>query len=335
MLRILLILVIGLFSFHAEAAKNNTMLTGINLAGAEFGADKLPGVVNQDYIYPTPAVINAYADFGMNVIRVPFRWERMQPELGKLLNPDELKRLDDVVMAADARKVTVILDPHNYGHYRDTLIGDKKVPSKAFAHFWSQMARHYRNQGNIVFGLMNEPNKHTATDWAKIAKEAIQAIRKEGAKQLILVPGTLYSGAHSWHKKAGKKSNAEALAKLRDPRNNMMIEFHHYFDYNYSGTHEDCTPPEVTEAALEPVTKWLKKTKNRGFLGEFGISKTPACLDAMQGALEHLKKNSGVWGGWTYWAASEWFGNYAFNVYPVNPDTYPQLNILHKFLNKK
>ena len=51
-------------------------LTGVNLAGAEFGEGSLPGTYGQHYTYPTHAEVDYFTGIGMNVFRVPFRWER-------------------------------------------------------------------------------------------------------------------------------------------------------------------------------------------------------------------------------------------------------------------
>lgn len=327
--RLLLLLTLLTAPAIAEAAP---MLKGVNLAGGEFAADKIPGEHKKDYIYPTPAMVSDYSKLGMNVIRVPFLWERIQPELGGKLNEADMKHIDSIVDAADTFGVTAILDMHNYGSYRGKLIGSADVPEKAFTHVWTQLTKRYQRHPHVAFGIMNEPHKHNADEWAKIAKAALLAIRSTGAKQLVLVPGTIWTGAHSWNNKVGKLSNAEALAKLKDPAKNMAIEVHHYFDYNYSGTHEDCTPPEVTEAALAPVSAWLKKTGHKGFLGEFGTPKSPACLAALAKALEHMKAHASVWKGWTYWGASEWFGDYPMNVYPPREDKFPQITVLKKYL---
>lgn len=325
---------LGLLVQHPAYAVARPMLTGINIAGAEFAADKLPGVAGKDYLYPSSAILAAYASFGMNTVRVPFLWERIQPALGGPLAPEELQRLDAVVTEAKKLNLSIILDLHNYGAYRGELIGSKAVPLDRFIHVWKLLADHYQKETHVAFGIMNEPNKQDAAEWAGMAKAALLAIRSTGARQTVLVPGTLWSGAHSWNKKAGKRSNAEALAKLRDPANNLLIEFHHYFDYNYSGTHKECTPPAVTEEALLQATRWLKKTRHQGFLGEFGTAKDEACRDALKAALEHLHAHPKLWRGWAYWGASEWFGDYPFNVYPVQPEQFPQLVVLKNALNR-
>lgn len=330
----LLCLLLGLVAFSATAAapQKPKQLKGVNIAGAEFAADKLPGEHAKDYIYPSAAIITAYAEFGVNVIRVPFLWERLQPNIDGKLDEAELARIDDVVRIASERRIKIILDMHNYGSFRGVTIEENTILSHAFARIWVTLAKRYKDNPYVIYGLMNEPYKQTATEWAAIAKEALLAIRATGAKQTILVPGTLYSGAHSWHKKAGKHSNAEALASLRDPANNMLIEFHHYFDYNFSGTHDDCMPPDVAEHSLMIATKWLQKTKHKGFLGEFGATTSQPCREALRAALTHMQKHRKQWAGWTYWGASEWFGDYRFNIYPIRPDKFPQLTVIYEFI---
>ena len=74
------------------------LLTGVNLAGADFGApDKRPGVFGTDYTYPTHAEVDYFVGHGMNVFRLPFNWENLQQKPFANFQPDELARLDDGV----------------------------------------------------------------------------------------------------------------------------------------------------------------------------------------------------------------------------------------------
>ena len=94
----------------------SSLLIGVNLAGAEFAPSKIPGTYNTDYTYPTHAEIDYYASKGMEVIRLPFLWERLQRSEFGALDPSELSRLDDVVNYATSKGLKVDLDPHNYGY---------------------------------------------------------------------------------------------------------------------------------------------------------------------------------------------------------------------------
>ena len=83
--------------------------TGVNLAGAEFGQNNLPGTYNTHYTYPTQAEVDYFRNKGLNTIRLPFRWERLQQSTNANLNAAELNRLHTFVAATTAKAVYVIL----------------------------------------------------------------------------------------------------------------------------------------------------------------------------------------------------------------------------------
>ena len=188
----------------ADAASGRLQFAGVNLAGGEFG--KLPGTYGTDYTYPAPADIDYYVELGFNLIRVPFRWERLQPTLEHLSLPATRQLLTAVVDYAAGKGLHVVLDTHNYARRRladdgwaaDHLIGSKLVPTAAFADFCARLASAFQGTPSVIFGLMNEPWGIEPEEWLVIANEAIAALRREGASQLVLVPGVAYTGAHSW-----------------------------------------------------------------------------------------------------------------------------------------
>src|SRR3954454_21966496 len=96
----------------AMAAEGAPLLCGVNLAGADFGA--LPGLHGREYLYPPSDNIAAYARQGFRVIRLPFKWERLQPDLGAPFEAGEQDRLVRTVQAALTFDLHAILDPHNY-----------------------------------------------------------------------------------------------------------------------------------------------------------------------------------------------------------------------------
>jgi endoglucanase len=300
---------------------------GFNLAGAEFRPQTMPGKHKTDYLWPDSTDIALYANTGALVLRIPLRWERMQRRLHGPLDREELARLDQVVMAAAERNLTIIIDVHNYGQYGGALIGSPQVPVAAFSDFWSRLASHYKDVPNVMFGLMNEPYKQSAAKWAAIARQALLAIRSAGAHQPVLLPGTHWSGAHSWLK-GGKTSNAAAFENFEDPAGTFMFDLHQYLDIDSSGTHATCVSEDIGERRINKVTLWLRANGYHAFLSEFGASAEPLCLKAMKNMLAYMDQNNDVWKGWSYWGASRWFGKYMFNVYPPDPKRYPQLEVL-------
>lgn len=322
---------VGLLTISMSVISAEQMV-GVNIAGAEFNGAKLPGRHFFDYIWPSPEEIKRFSDAGFTVIRVPFLWERMQPELSGPLNTTELQNLDKAVEAAKNNNISIILDPHNYGKYRGNLIGTEAVSVVQFQDFWKKLADRYKSYPNVIFGLMNEPNKQTTEEWATQAQAAIDAIRSTNAKQLILVPGTKWTGAHSWLNAGINPSNADALKSVTDPLNNFAFDMHQYFDYDSSGTHPSCVSEDIGAQRLEKATKWLNETGHHAFLGEFGASSDPVCMKALENTLTYLRQNQNVWIGWSYWAGGKWWGNYMFNIQSLDPDKAPQYAVINKFL---
>ena len=302
-------------------------MLGINLAGAEFGS-AVPGTFGKDYTYPTHQEIDYYASKGMDVIRLPFLWERVQSAENGPLNASELQHIDDVVNYAATKGITVDLDVHNYGQGFGGVIGSTKTPDAAFANLWGQLADHFKGDSNVMFGLMNEPNIQNPSQWEEAANEAIAAIRATGATQEILVPGTAWDGAWTWV----SSGNSTAIGTgVKDPLNNFAFEVHQYLDSDGSGTHNNVVSASVGVDRLQAVTQWAEATGNKLFLGEFGVASDQTSLTALNNMLDFMEQHPQAWQGATYWAGGAWWGNYAFSAEPnsmSNPVDKAQMTVL-------
>ncbi len=301
---------------------------GVNLAGAEFGHNELPGEYNKHYTYPTRSEVDYYVSKGMNVFRLPFRWERLQYQANGPLNAAELSRIKSFVNYAASKGAAVILDPHNYARYYGEVIGGANVPVSAFEDFWAKLATEFKNNPHVLFGLMNEPYGMETELWLADANAAISAIRATGANNLILVPGNAYTGAHSWSSTWYGTANAKVMINVVDPADNYAFEVHQYFDDNSSGTSETCVNATIGSSRLKSFTAWLRANNKRGFLGEFGCSSNDNCLAALDDMLAYIDSNSDVWLGWTYWAGGPWWGSYMYSVEPQNNKDKPQMDVL-------
>jgi endoglucanase len=306
---------------------------GINLSGAEFG--KPGGIVHKDYTYPSDQTVSYFASKGFDTVRLPFMWERLQPKLMKPFDKDEVTRLKDAVELIRSYRMRVILDPHNYARYNEKVIGSKDVPSAAFGDFWARLAKLYPNEHDIVFGLMNEPYRMPVTQWLEAANTATAAIRGEAkADNLILVPGTAWTGAHSWMTPIDGEPNGVAMARFVDPAQNFAFEVHQYLDADSSGTTDGCEGADNAVAAIKSFTAWLKEHGFRGFLGEFGAPAGKVrCIDAVKSMVEVTEENKDVWTGWTYWAAGDWWpAAEPLNIQPTPEGDRPQLKALEGIL---
>jgi len=316
------------------ARADQQFLTGVNIAGAEFNSKKLPGAAGTDYFYPKASTIDHFAAAGMNVIRLPFRWERIQQRLGGDLDVAEYQRLADAVQMATAKKLFVVLDVHNYAAYRDQTIGSTAVPVSAFADLWRRLAEKFKGEPLVGFGLMNEPKGLTTETWLEAANAAIAQIRQTGARNLVFVPGNGWTGAHSWFHKGYGTPNATVMLGVKDPADNYVYELHQYLDSDFSGTHPECRNDQIGVTTLTEVTDWLRRNNKRGFLGEFGAGRDATCLAALENMLTFIDKNRDAWLGWTYWAAGAWPERYFTSVQPVDGVDTLQMKVLLKHVDK-
>ncbi|MFI8739165.1 glycoside hydrolase family 5 protein [Stutzerimonas zhaodongensis] len=309
-------------------------LVGINLAGAEFGADvALPGVYLKQYIYPGEADFKRYAERNLKLVRLPFRWERIQPRLNGELNSVELGRMLATLDHAKKYNMQVILDMHNYYRYHGKMIGSNEVPVSAFADAWRRIAQKVANHPAVYgYGLMNEPHT-TNGKWPAAALAAAKSIRTLDADNWVVIAGDRWSSAFHW------PSYNTQLVKdswMRDPNNNLMFEAHLYFDKDYSGYYTnryEKYDPMIGVVRARPFVEWLTRYRLRGFIGEHGAPDfSPSAVVAMDNLLQYLGQHCIPS---TYWAAGPWWGDYALSLDVKSGKPRPQLPILQKHAANK
>lgn len=292
---------------------------GINIAGAEFGA--LPGRHGYDYFYPTMRDIHYVRSLAFNCVRIPFRWERLQPRLYADFDNNEWQRLQTLVRAATALDMYVVVDPHNYAKRRiegdnwttDYQIGSETIPIGCFEDFWGKLAEHFKDEQRIIFGIMNEPFDISPLEWLDVSNRAIAAIRKTGARNFVLVPGTAYSGAHSWI-----SSGNTVMAKINDPIDHFAIEVHQYLDIDSSGTSRIAVSGSCGSDRLREFQQWARIAGVKAFLGEFAGANDATSLRALADICQEMSANPDVWCGWCAWAAGAyWPSDYMFNLSPT------------------
>ena len=305
-------------------APGGLSLLGVNLSGAEYGTGS--GTEGLDYRYPTGAEMDYWSAQGMDMIRLPVSWERLQPIQGGDLDPTQLAYLDTVVSRAAADGLKVDIDLHDYGFGYGSMVGSAGTPDASLADFWGRMAAHFKASPNVVFGVMNEPYAQTPQQWAQAAQGSVDAIRAAGATQEILVSGTGWDGAHDWT----TNGNSSLVGSVvTDGLSNMAFEVHQYFD-DGSGTSTAVASPTVGPDRLADATAWARATGNHLFLGEFASGSDSASTAALDGTLAYMKANADVWQGGTYWGAG-WQDGYMFDPDPSHGAGSAQAAVLARY----
>jgi aryl-phospho-beta-D-glucosidase BglC (GH1 family) len=281
-------------------------MIGINLSGAEFGGSGTR--YNYDYHYPSASELAYYASAGVQLIRLPVKWERLQPSLDGPLSSTELARLKTFLSDANALGLKVIVDVHNYGRYAGNVIGSASVSAQQFADFWSKMATELKGSPALVgYDLMNEPHDMGGAGiWKGAAQAAVDAIRKVDMNTTIYVEGEGWSAAHTW-----QKYNSGLI--INDPANKLIYEAHQYFDKNNTGTYANSYDADGTYAnigvdRLKPFADWLAGNNLKGFIGEFGVPSDDARWLEVESrfvqAMESYGLSGTAWGGGFWWSSS-------------------------------
>lgn len=280
-------------------------LRGVNLSGGEFG--KVPGKLGHDYIYPSNSLIDQVRERGFGLVRIPFRWERVQPLPYGDLSASDLSQLRRVTEHANALGMVVVLDLHNYARRsvdsRTETVGTPALPAAALADFWEKLGSEFKDQDNIWIGLMNEPHGLSADRWWAVAQEVVNRLRARSINNVLLVPGTRWSGAWSW-KVSGNAQEAEAFS---DPQSNTIFEVHQYLDADSSGTSNECSTKSAER--VDDVIDWAETGRHKLFFGEIAAGSGANCEREYTSMLQRLNVSNSVvawaaWGGGAWWPES-------------------------------
>jgi endoglucanase len=264
----------------------------------------------------TPTSLPYFADKGMNVVRLPIRWEYAQPEQGGSLEEVYFSYVDSVVNSAAENGVVVLLDLHNGARYQyeedgdQFVLGSEELPHSSLADFWTRMAQRYKASPAIWgYGIMNEPHDMDLSDmdgdenWLIAAQATIDAIRLVDTETIVVVGGYGYSNAASWNE------NSSILSRLEDPYDGIVFEAHQYLDENHSGLYEtgaEGVPLDRGPERLAPFVDWLRENDERGIVGEISVPNSEEWIPVLEPTLDYVIENNDVLLSLMWWAAGPW-----------------------------
>ena len=322
--------VAAVLALSAGAAQAEPVsLVGLNLSGAGFAPQVLPGINGTNYIFPVEAYFQQWSARGVKLIRFPIIWERLQPTLGGPLDSAYVALVNQTFGYAQKHGIKIILDLHNYARYRGQVIGTSGVPYARYQEIMTHIARQWSGQSSLyAYDIMNEPHDAMAY-WPTAAQYGINGVRAVDSTRPVIVEGNGWSSATRW------AEFNDSLLNLKDPANNIIFSAHSYFDENAGGSY-DKTDVNKLDAnygvtRVKPFVDWLKKNGKRGYIGEFGVpDNNPRWNLLMDNMLAYLKQNCIPA---SYWAAGPGWGSYFMSVEPINGQERPQWPTLRKYLD--
>lgn len=144
-----------------------TYLRGINIMDLGISGTVIPGVYGTNYTKPSLTALQSLKARGLNVVRIPFLWERMQPTLGGALDPAYLSYLIQVLKDANTAGLKVIVDMHNYAGYNISgtihrFNSETGPTTSQYADAWSKISAAIQAEPLAAaavysYDIMNEP----------------------------------------------------------------------------------------------------------------------------------------------------------------------------------
>lgn len=306
---------------------------GVCLAGAQFG--NIPGVYGQDYIYPPSTELDYYQSKGVGLIRLPFRWERIQPTLNGALDATELGRMNGLLAAAATRGQQVILCMDNRGRRVEAgatrIIGDADgvVTQAHLVDAWTKIANATKASGALRgYEIMVRPYGMTAS-WKTIANAVIAGIRTTDTTHTIYASGYNNGIAANW-----LTDNADFI--LTDSANKLVYSAICYFDSdgqgNYSQTYDDsAATANIGVTRIQPFATWLADNGLDGVISEYGVPGNDSrWLTSMTNFLTAIDTNTDILGA-TYYAGGPWWGTWPLSIEPANNTDKPQMPVIQSY----
>ncbi len=226
-----------------DANDKAVRLLGVNRSGSEYMC-----VQNATQIFDGPvddAALASIATWTANTVRVPLNedcWLAINGVSAQTSGATYKKAISDFVDRILAHGMYAIVELHWTAPGTTLATQQVAMPDKDHAiAFWSDVAATFKDRGNVVFELFNEPfpdsNQDTAAAWtcwqsggtcpginyqAAGMQDLLDAVRQAGAHNLVLLGGIEYSNSLS-----------EWVAHApTDPDKNIAAAWH---VYNFNG----------------------------------------------------------------------------------------------------
>ncbi len=309
----------------------------VNFQGLE-GGSKIPGREGTDYFAASPDDLRYLAARTTGPSRLPFRWERLQRELGGPLDPTYLKEMSSVVDAAARVDRAVFLDCHNYMRRSvsgvDHIVGAKDgvLTGQHLADLWHRLATALAGHPGIAgWDIMNEPHDlGDGQDLATIMQLSVDAIDAVETRKAIYIEGDRWSSAANW-------VAANPNYPMRDAHDRITYSAHCYPDLDASGTHFDYAalvkagiPDTVLVDRTRGFARWCAERKLRGHIGETAVGRDDPRWSAVLDKGLAFWRQSGI--PVNLWLFGAHFGSNPYNLYPVDGVEAPQWRVIERHL---
>lgn len=288
----------GDIGYASELQTPPTTWYGQTLSGFEFGSNNI--------FVPKDWNINHWKHNGANIVRLPIKWEYIQPTLLGPLDPIYVSEVKSVITKCNSLGLTVILDLHNFGKYNNL---SSNFTQENMVDVWTKIVAEFDSFQAIQYDLMNEPGTTVSgATQAAIYNACIAAIRAVAPTKIIHIPIRGSSGINSLFPEYTSYISLLALDA------NCLVQMHLYPDVDGSGTHSDV---RSTAAQIYNLSAAFKLARLKGFklfFGEVGTGYSANSLTWIDNFFDLCAKHKDVCAGWCWWADGGVWGDTYVNA---------------------
>ena len=248
---------------------------------------------------------------GFDSVRLPVRWSAHAMESAPYtIDPDLIARVQEIVAAADAAGLKIIVDLHHY----DELMEDPDAHYERLFSMWRQIAEAFEGAPDgLILELINEPRDEMSVARTDVVNERLLSIvREKHPDRWVVVGSAGWGGLH-------------ALLESDPPEDDRIIlTFHSYepYDFTHQGAFFADPPPPTgrrwgsaedyrnLNLAAERAARFAAQEGHPMFLGEFGVYENVP-LDQRAQWTRAMRVSAEAHGfGWCYWDYATTFKAY-------------------------
>ncbi len=271
---------------------------------------------------------------GFTNVRIPVSWAYYSDAKPPYtIDPKFFTRIDEIVDAALARGLVVILNDH----HENELYKDPAAHHDRFIAQWKQIAERYRNRPpKLLFELLNEPHDNLGDEaWNKLLADTLPIVRASNPTRSIIISPA------NW-------GSFEKLKTLRLPSDdhNLIVTFHYYSPFHFTHQGAEWAGPQTqkwlgtkwtgadgekaeVEKHFAAAAKWSAENNRPLYLGEFGAF-SKADMESRARWTNFVARTAEKHHvPWSYWEYCSGFGVYDPKANAFRPE------LLHALIPEK